>query len=75
MITVTVTDDGTPNLSATYSFIVVVKKANSAPVLTVPDTQTVDERRLWTCSYRQPTPKPHPANSPSHWCPGRMGRS
>src|SRR5204862_380370 len=38
-ITVKVTDDGTPALSATNSFTVVVNEVNSAPVLTVPSDQ------------------------------------
>jgi hypothetical protein len=42
-ITVKVTDDGTPGLSATNSFSVVVNEANSAPTLTVPANQTINE--------------------------------
>src|SRR5204862_459736 len=42
-ITVKVTDDGTPALSATNSFTVVVNEVNSAPVLTVPSDQTINE--------------------------------
>ncbi len=41
--TVRVTDSGVPNLSATQSFTVTVNKVNSAPVLTVPGTQTINE--------------------------------
>src|SRR5260370_698825 len=43
MITVKVTDNGTPPLSATNSFTVVVNEVNSAPVLTVPPDQTINE--------------------------------
>jgi hypothetical protein len=42
-ITVKVTDNGTPVLSATNSFTVVVSEVNSAPVLTVPANQTINE--------------------------------
>ena len=42
-ITVVVTDDGTPNLSATNSFTVTVNEVNTAPVLTVPGDQTINE--------------------------------
>ncbi len=42
-ITVRVTDDGTPPMSATNSFTVVVNEVNTAPVLTVPATQTINE--------------------------------
>ena len=40
---VRVVDDGVPSLSATNSFMIVVNEVNSAPVLTVPGTQTIDE--------------------------------
>jgi hypothetical protein len=43
LITVVVTDNGTPPLSATNSFTVVVNEVNSAPVLTVPADQTIAE--------------------------------
>src|SRR5439155_952564 len=43
LITVKVTDNGAPPLSATNSFMVVVREVNSAPVLTVPANQTIDE--------------------------------
>src|SRR5439155_20184229 len=43
LITVQVTDNGSPPLSATNSFTVVVKELNSAPVLTVPLNQTMNE--------------------------------
>src|SRR5207245_1686481 len=42
-LTVKVTDNGSPALSATSSFTVVVNKVNSAPVLTVPGNQTINE--------------------------------
>src|SRR5206468_1346384 len=42
-ITVKVTDNGSPALSATNSFMVVVNEVNSAPVLTVPANQTINE--------------------------------
>jgi len=38
-----VTDDGAPPLSATNSFSVVVTEVNSAPILTVPAAQTINE--------------------------------
>src|SRR5205085_738798 len=43
LITVKVTDNGAPPLSATNSFTVVVREVNSAPVLTVPADQTINE--------------------------------
>ena len=43
IITVKVVDNGVPSLSATNSFTVVVNEVNSAPVLTVPGTQTINE--------------------------------
>jgi hypothetical protein len=42
-ITVVVTDNGSPPLSATNSFIVTVNEVNSPPSLTVPTNQTIDE--------------------------------
>jgi hypothetical protein len=42
-ITVVVTDNGSPNLSDTESFIVTVSEVNTAPVLTIPDNQTINE--------------------------------
>jgi len=41
VVTVRVFDDGTPSLSATNSFTVVMNEVNSAPVLTVPAPQTI----------------------------------
>lgn len=43
IFTTVVTDNGLPSLSATNAFTVVVREINSAPVLTVPGTQTIDE--------------------------------
>jgi hypothetical protein len=43
LITVRVTDNGNPPLNDTKSFRVVVNEVNSAPVLTVPADETVDE--------------------------------
>jgi hypothetical protein len=43
LITVKVTDNGAPPASDTRSFTVIVTEANSAPVLTVPGTQTIAE--------------------------------
>src|SRR5207302_2037343 len=42
-ITVVVTDNGVPALSATNSFTVTVREVNVAPVLSVPANQTIDE--------------------------------
>jgi len=43
VLTTVVTDDGVPSLSATNTFKVLVTEANSAPVLKVPDNQTITE--------------------------------
>jgi hypothetical protein len=43
VVVVKVTDDGTPALSATNSFTVIVIESNSPPVMTVPGTQSLDE--------------------------------
>jgi len=43
MITVKVTDNGTPPLSDTGSFTVMVSEINSVPALVVPPDQTIDE--------------------------------
>jgi len=40
---VRVTDNGSPPLSDTKSFTVIVNEVNSAPTLTVPPTQTINE--------------------------------
>jgi hypothetical protein len=42
-ITVVVTDNGSPQLSSTNSFTVTVNEVNSAPNLTVPANQTINE--------------------------------
>ena len=42
-VTVSVADNGWPSLSATQSFSVIVSDVNSTPILTLPETQTVDE--------------------------------
>src|SRR5439155_803408 len=42
-ITVVVTNNGVPALSATNSFTVTVREVNLAPVLSVPANQTIDE--------------------------------
>jgi hypothetical protein len=47
-ITVRVTDDGTPNLSATRSFTVTVNEANNAPTLAPLLSRTVTEGSLLT---------------------------
>src|SRR5204863_445623 len=43
VVTVRVFDDGTPSLSATNSFTVVVNEVNTAPALTMPANQTINE--------------------------------
>ncbi len=43
VIAVVVSDNGTPPMSATNSFIVTVNEVNSAPSLTVPANQTINE--------------------------------
>jgi outer membrane protein assembly factor BamB len=45
-VKVKVTDDGSPTLSATNSFTVVVKEVNTAPVLAAVADQAVDELKL-----------------------------
>jgi hypothetical protein len=42
-ITTVVTDSGQPPIRATNSFVVTVNEINSAPILTVPTNQTIDE--------------------------------
>src|SRR5207244_5573456 len=44
VVTVRVFDDGTPSLSATNSFTVVVNEVNTAPVLTMPANERNNER-------------------------------
>src|SRR5205814_4611013 len=46
LITVRVTDNGTPALNDTKSFTVVVTELNSAPTLTVPPDQTITNLRM-----------------------------
>jgi hypothetical protein len=48
LVLVKVTDNGTPPLSATNSFTVMVNEVNVAPVLTVPANQAIDELTLYT---------------------------
>lgn len=43
IITLSVTDDGSPSLSTTQSFTVFVSDENVPPLLTVPGPQTLDE--------------------------------
>jgi len=43
-VTVRVFDDGIPSMSATNSFQVIVTEVNTAPLLTVPGTQTIPEQ-------------------------------
>src|SRR5439155_1085421 len=43
-VTVRVFDNGAPSMSATNSFQVIVTEVNTAPVLTVPGTQTIAEQ-------------------------------
>ncbi|HON06713.1 MAG TPA: putative Ig domain-containing protein [Verrucomicrobiota bacterium] len=45
-ITVRVTDDGEPPLSATVSFTISVEKTNSQPILAMPGNQVVNEGEL-----------------------------
>ena len=47
-ITTVVSDNGSPPLSATNSFSVTVNEVNSAPALTLPTNQTINELVLWT---------------------------
>src|SRR5437588_479357 len=44
VVSVSVTDNGVPALSATNSFTVTVREVNVAPVLSVPANQTIDEQ-------------------------------
>src|SRR5207302_653496 len=43
IITVMVTDNGSPNLSDTKSFTVTVNEVNTSPTLTLPANQTINE--------------------------------
>ena len=47
-VTVRVLDDGAPSLSTTNSFTLTVNETNSAPTLTLPADQTINELVLWT---------------------------
>ncbi len=49
-ITVRVFDDGAPSLSTTNSFTLTVNEVNSAPVLTLPTNQTIDELVPWSAN-------------------------
>jgi predicted transcriptional regulator len=62
LLTVRVTDDGTPNLNDTESFTVIVEEANSAPVLAALADQTVSEGATLTVSVSV-TDADLPANS------------
>src|SRR5205085_2495300 len=42
VITVVVTDNGTPGMSATNTFTVTVNEVNSAPILSVPTNQVIN---------------------------------
>lgn len=44
LVEVVVTDDGLPALSTTNTFVVLVNEVNSAPLLTVPADQTINEQ-------------------------------
>jgi hypothetical protein len=48
LITVRVFDNGVPSLAATNSFTLTVAEVNTAPVLTLPASQTISELVLWT---------------------------
>src|SRR3989442_4200568 len=50
LISVSVTDNGVPALSATNSFTVTVREVNLAPVLSVPADQTIDEQTALSVS-------------------------
>src|SRR5437773_11437969 len=43
LVTIKVTDDGSPPLSAIENLTIIVDEVNSAPVLTVPTNQTINE--------------------------------
>ncbi len=43
-------DNGSPSLSATNSFTLTVNEVNSAPVLTLPANQTIDELVPWSAN-------------------------
>src|SRR5205823_4155066 len=62
VVTVRVFDDGSPSLSTTNSFRVIVTKMNTAPVLTVPANQTIDELSTLVVTNRAGDPDV-PANT------------
>ncbi len=49
-VSIRVYDNGSPNLSVTNSFNLTVAEVNSAPVLTLPPNQTINELALWTAN-------------------------
>ena len=49
-ITTVVTDNGTPNLSATNNFTVLVNEVNVAPVLTLPPNTNINEQVAWSAT-------------------------
>src|SRR5436189_6201532 len=49
-ITVVVTDNGVPALSATNSFTATVREVNVTPVLSMPADQTIDEQTALSVS-------------------------
>ena len=50
LVTVRVFDDGSPSLATTNSFTLTVNEVNSAPGLTVPADQTIEELAAWTAN-------------------------
>ncbi len=49
-VTVRVYDNGTPSLSDTNSFNITVNEVNSAPVITLPPNQTINELVPWSAT-------------------------
>jgi hypothetical protein len=64
-VTVMVADDGTPSLSATQSFVLMVIEANSAPVLSAQTNVTINELTLLTVTNTA-TDADLPANTLSY---------
>src|SRR6185369_1223271 len=62
LITTVVSDNGIPPLSATNTFTVIVTEVNSAPLLTVPPDQTINELATLSVSASA-TDSDIPANS------------
>jgi hypothetical protein len=60
-ITVLVTDNGTPNLTVSRTFGIVINEINVAPVLTLPLNPAVDEQTLFTATATA-TDSDRPAN-------------